>query len=66
MYAFLGETRSETGDDSRDVHCLSASLSEQDLEKVIGLSARAFSCKLSVANSKPQTRLPTGFPSHNA
>ena len=46
MYAFSGETRSETGDDRRDVHCLRASLSEQDLDKVIGLSARAFSCTL--------------------
>ena len=44
MYAFSGETRSVTGDDNREVDCLSASLSEHDLDNVIGLSARAFSC----------------------
>ena len=65
MYAFSGETRSDIGDDSRDVHCLSASLSEHDLEKVIGLSARAFSCTSSVADKIKQTSLPTGFSSHN-
>ena len=43
MYAFSGETRREIGDDRREVHCLSASLSEHDLENVTGLSARACS-----------------------
>lgn len=66
MYAFSGETRSETGDDSRDVHCLSAILSEHDLDKVVGLSARAFPYTLSVADIIQQTRLLTGFSSHNA
>ena len=46
MYAFSGDTRSETGDDSKEVHCFSASLSEHDLDKVIVLSARASSCTL--------------------
>ena len=66
MYAFPGEIRSETGDDSRDVHCLSASLSEHDLDKVIGLSARAFSCILSVPDNIWQANFLTGFPSYNA
>lgn len=66
IYAFSGETRSDNGDDSREVHCLSASLSEHDLDKVIGLSARAFSCESSVANNSQHMRLLTRFSSHNA
>lgn len=66
MYAFSGETRSETGDDSRDVHCLSASLSEHDLDKVIELSARAFTYTLALADDIQQTRLLTRLSSHNA
>ena len=66
IYAFSGETKSEIGDDSRDVDCLSASLSEQDLDKVVGLSARAFSSTLAVADSVPQVRLRTRFSSHDA
>ena len=50
MNASAGDTKSESGDDRRDVHCLSASLSEHDLDRVIGLSARAFSCMISVAD----------------
>ena len=41
MYAFSGETRREVADERRDVHCFNASLSEQDLERVGGASARA-------------------------
>ena len=66
MYAFSGETKSESGDDSRDVHCLSASLSEQDLKRVIGLSARAFSYRISVAHNISQTKSLTWFASHDA
>lgn len=66
MYAFPGEIRSERADDSSDVHCLRASLSEHDLDKVIGLSARAFSCTLSVAENVQRMRLLTRFSSHNA
>ena len=50
MNAFSGETRSESGDDRRDMHCLSASLSEHDLDRVTGLSARAVSCMISVVD----------------
>lgn len=42
MYAFPGDMRSDVADESREVHCLRASLSEQDLDDVEGLSARAF------------------------
>lgn len=41
MYALSGETRSDGKEERRDVHCLRASLSEHDLERVGGLSARA-------------------------
>ena len=41
MYAFSGEIRRDVGDESRDVHCLRVSLSEQDLDNVGGLSGRA-------------------------
>ena len=55
MYAFSGEIKSESGDESRDVHCLSASLSEHDLDRVIGLSARAILRMVSVAIQIQQT-----------
>ena len=40
-YTFWGMISSEASEDSKDVHCLNASLSEQDLESVGGLSGRA-------------------------
>ena len=66
MNAFSGETRSESRDDRRDAHCLSASLSEHDLDWVIGLSARALSYMISVADDMRYTKLLTGFASHDA
>ena len=66
MYALLGETRNESGEDNRDVHCFSASLSEHDLDKVIGLSARAFPCPLAVADIIQQARSLTRLSSNNA
>ena len=65
IYAFSGETRSESGDDRRDVHCLSASLSEHDLDRVIGLSARALISMISVVDEILWTTLLTGFASHD-
>lgn len=41
MYTFPGETSKEEREDSRDVHCLNANLSEHDFERVGGLSERA-------------------------
>ena len=41
-YAFSGETRKETGEERREVHCFKASLSEHDLDHVGGLSPRAW------------------------
>lgn len=49
MYAFSGEIRRDVRELSRDVHCLRASLSEQDFERVVGLSARPF--RWSISNS---------------
>ena len=40
-YTFLGKMSSEASEDSNEVHCFNASLSEQDLERVGGLSGRA-------------------------
>ena len=42
MYAFAGDTINEVAEESSDMHCLRASLSEHDFESVGGLSARAF------------------------
>jgi len=41
IYAFRGQIRRETIEDRIEVHCLRASLSEQDLENVGGASGRA-------------------------
>ena len=41
IYAFAGLMSKDVGPESDEVHCLSAILSEQDLESVAGLSARA-------------------------
>ena len=41
MYAFTGDTSKEVVDESREVHCRNASLSEQDFDEVRGASARA-------------------------
>lgn len=41
MYALAGSTKSEEMDERSEVHCLSASLSEQDLDNVGGASPRA-------------------------
>jgi hypothetical protein len=41
MYALAGSTKSEVMDERSEVHCLSASLSEQDLDNVGGASPRA-------------------------
>lgn len=42
MYALAGDTKSVVVEDSNDMHCLRASLSEHDFESVGGLSPRAF------------------------
>lgn len=41
MYAFDGDIRVDARELRRDVHCFKASLSEQDLESVVGQSRRA-------------------------
>jgi len=41
MYMFSGDISSDAGEESRDVHCFIASLSEHDFESVGGLSIRA-------------------------
>jgi hypothetical protein len=41
MYMFSGDISSDAGEESKDVHCFIASLSEHDFESVGGLSIRA-------------------------
>ena len=41
MYALAGSTKRDERDDSNEVHCFDASLSEQDFDNVGGASPRA-------------------------
>lgn len=65
MYAFPGDMRSDVADESREVHCLRANLSEQDLDDVEGLSARASMSSMKMSMLVEEGRL-TWFAPHNA
>lgn len=67
MYAFDGDIRVDARELRRDVHCFKASLSEQDLESVVGQSRRAKKklAELIDKSLKRMWKFHTGLSPHN-